>query len=434
MTGSTLPPWRGRPIASKIPLAMLLLGSGISSLGNTMAALAIPWYVLTTTGSAALTGVAASVNGAAVLCAALLGGALIDRLGARRVIIAADVASGVTVALIPLLASAGLLPFWALLLLILAGALLDPPGNAARQTLLPDIAAPAGISGERATAAYTTVLQLTQLAGAPLAGLLILGVGVAGVLWVDVATFAAAAALLLALVPGPVRAATTAVAPDGAGSIPRRYTREVAEGLQFLLRDPLLRALVLKGAVQSLLGPALLGVVLPVYVLRLFGTPVNLGLLLAAYTAGAIASGALYAVIAPALPRRPILVHSVLGMTLGVGLLALTPPLWLMLVALVLLGLEQGPGPAIFNALVQRRTPPPLRGRVISAVIAFALAGGPAGVLLGGLALELAGLRLTLLALLAGYAATWLVLLRNHALCALDTPPLAADETPLTEG
>lgn len=120
---------------------------------------------------------------------------------------------------------------------------------------------------------------------------------------------------------------------------------------QFLLRDPLLRALVLTGTVQSLLGPALLGVGLPVYVLRLFGTPVNLGLLLAAYTTGAIASGALYAVLAPALPRRPILVRTVLVMTLGVGLLALTPPLWLMLLALVLLGLEQGPGPALFNAL-----------------------------------------------------------------------------------
>ncbi len=411
----------GRPMASRAPLVFLLLGSGVSSLGNTMAALAIPWYVLTTTGSAALTGVAAFVNGGVLVISALLGGAAIDRIGARRAIVVADLASGVAVALIPLLAGLDMLPFWALLLFVFAGAILDPPGNAARQALLPDLSEPAGVSAERANAAYTTTLQVTQLVGPPLAGLLIVAVGVGGVLWIDVATFAASVVLLLALVPAPDRRRAAMESSAGReGASVGRYFAEVAEGVSFQLRDPLLRVLALTGTALSLLTPPLLGVVLPVYVRTVFGDPVNLGVLLSAYTAGAIASGIVYTTLADRLPRRATLVHTKLFSVVGVALLALRPPLWGMVLAMALAGLSAGPGPAIANAVYQRRTPPAMRGRVFSALIAFALAGGPLGVLLGGFALEAVGVRATLLGLATAFALVWLWLAVDRALPSLE--------------
>ncbi len=421
MVGPDKAPVAGLPMASRAPLVFLLLGSGVSSLGNTMAALAIPWYVLTTTGSAALTGVAAFVNGGALVISALLGGAAIDRIGARRAVVVADLASGVAVALIPLLAGLDMLPFWALLLFVFAGAILDPPGNAARQALLPDLSEPAGVSAERANAAYTTTLQVTQLVGPPLAGLLIVAVGVGGVLWIDVATFAASVVLLLALVPAPDRRRAAMESSAGReGASVGRYFAEVMEGVSFQLRDPLLRVLALTGTALSLLTPPLLGVVLPVYVRTVFGDPVNLGVLLSAYTAGAIASSVGYTTLADRLPRRATLVHTKLFSVVGVALLVLRPPLWGMILAMALAGLAAGPGPAIANAVYQRRTPPEMRGRVFSALIAFALAGGPLGVLLGGFALETVGVRATLLGLATAFALVWAWLAVDRALPSLE--------------
>lgn len=82
--------------------------------GNVMTLTVIPWFVLQTTGSATRTGVAAFFNVLPIVVANLLGGALIDRLGFRTVSIVSDGASGVTLALIPLLHAAGQFDFWVL--------------------------------------------------------------------------------------------------------------------------------------------------------------------------------------------------------------------------------------------------------------------------------------------------------------------------------
>ncbi len=62
----------------------------------------MPWFVLQTTGSATKTGITAAVTALSFL-ASLFGGALVDRLGFKRVSVATDLTSGIAVALIPLL-------------------------------------------------------------------------------------------------------------------------------------------------------------------------------------------------------------------------------------------------------------------------------------------------------------------------------------------
>ena len=57
--------------------------------------------------------------------AAFFGGAIVDRVGHKQMSIVSDVASGVTVALIPLLYGTIGLEFWALLVLVFLSALLD---------------------------------------------------------------------------------------------------------------------------------------------------------------------------------------------------------------------------------------------------------------------------------------------------------------------
>ena len=79
--------------------------------------LAIPWFVLQTTGSVAQTGIAAFASAASVGISALLGSAFIDRLGFHRASVVSDLASTAGVALIPLLYATVGLPIWTLLVL-----------------------------------------------------------------------------------------------------------------------------------------------------------------------------------------------------------------------------------------------------------------------------------------------------------------------------
>ena len=64
-----------------IPLYSLFAANIISLVGNIFSAIAIPWFVLQTTGSATQTGITGFFTILPVVLAGFLGGTLIDRLG-----------------------------------------------------------------------------------------------------------------------------------------------------------------------------------------------------------------------------------------------------------------------------------------------------------------------------------------------------------------
>src|SRR6266511_4159534 len=103
---------------SRTPLVALLTANGISQIGNTLSFLAVPWFVLETTGSPSKTGITVAVRALPVLVAGIFGGAVVDRLGYKRMSVVSDLASGLGVAAIPLLYHTTGLSFWQLLLLV----------------------------------------------------------------------------------------------------------------------------------------------------------------------------------------------------------------------------------------------------------------------------------------------------------------------------
>src|SRR5690348_7670947 len=172
---------------SAVPFYALLTANAISSTGNVFSNIAIPWFVLQTTGSATQTGITGFFTILPVVVAGLLGGVLIDRLGYKRTSVIADLASGVTTALIPLLYFTIGLEFWQLLTLVFLGALLDTPGTTARDSMLPELCEQAGMAIDRAASITHVIERSARLVGAPLAGLLIGFIGTANVLWLDAA-------------------------------------------------------------------------------------------------------------------------------------------------------------------------------------------------------------------------------------------------------
>src|SRR5512142_427633 len=156
---------------------MLFTANAISMVGNMLAFVAIPWFVLQTTRSAAQTGVTGFFSALASVVAGFFGGTVVDRLGFKRTSISADLACAIAFGLIPLLYATSGLQFWQLLVLVFAGNLLDAPGTTARKALIPDLAKLAGMSLERASAGIQSVERGSRLLGAPLAGILIALIG-----------------------------------------------------------------------------------------------------------------------------------------------------------------------------------------------------------------------------------------------------------------
>src|SRR5690606_35726081 len=113
------------------PLRGWLLAEAISLTGTRASMVAIPWFVLTTTGSATQTGLVAFAEMAPLVALKALAGPLVDRVGARRVAITADVGSFAAIGLVPLLHVLGALSFPVLLgVVALAGALRGPGDGA----------------------------------------------------------------------------------------------------------------------------------------------------------------------------------------------------------------------------------------------------------------------------------------------------------------
>src|SRR5919109_1973419 len=188
---------------NSFPILSLFTANAISLVGNMLTAIAIPWFVLQTTGSATQTGITGFFTVLPVVLAGFFGGTLVDRLGYKRTSIIADLASGVTTALIPLLYFTVGLEFWQLLVLVFLGALLDTPGGTARAALLPELAEQAGMAIERVTSLIHVIERGARLVGAPLAGFLIGIIGTANVLWLDAISFFISAAIIGFVIPAP---------------------------------------------------------------------------------------------------------------------------------------------------------------------------------------------------------------------------------------
>jgi MFS family permease len=399
-----------------MPLIALLGANAVSETGNVLAFVAIPWFVLQTTGSAARTGLTGAVFLLAAVVAGIFGGPVVDRMGFKRASIVADLAGAVTVALIPLLYHTVGLPFWQLLVLVFLGGFLDAPGHTARQSLVPDLAGRAGTRIERANSAFQGIQFASFLIGPPLAGLLVSSFAPGSVLWIDAATFVVSAALVAVLVPSTAPVSVTAAGVRRAG----RYLAELGEGVGFILRDRLIFWMFGIGVVANSLALPLFAVVLPFYAKQTYGSVVDLGLMLGGFGSGALAGTVLYGAVGHLLPRRATLVSAIVLLGLPFWVLLAAPPLAVAIGALFVSGFALGPPNPLIYSVLQERTPPRMLGRVLGAGVSLSMVGAPAGMVLCGFALEILGLPPTLAGISACYLAVGLLSFLSPALHELD--------------
>ncbi|MCO5175932.1 MAG: MFS transporter [Thermomicrobiales bacterium] len=377
--------WRG---SSALPLRAMLVANLISHLGNQFSNIAIPWFVLETTGSAGKMGIVAATGLLPLIISGAFAGGMVERIGYRRMAIMSDLASAGSVALIPLFYLIGSLPFWLLLVLVFAGALLDAPGATARTSLYPDLAARAGMTLERANSLWAIVRRIAAMFGAPLAGAALAFIGPEGALFVNAGSFVISATILTVGLPF-LRAAHL----SERGS----YLTEIAEGLRFIRGDRLVLGMIAMSTLGSLLAEPLYVVVLPVYARDVLGSALDLGVLYSALGGGSIVGALIYAARGHRLPRRLVYVGGFTVRALTFWLLVLIPPLWIVAGAIVVNATALEPANPLSMTIMQERIPEQMRGRVFGLIGAVSMTTSPIGMLMYGLLLERMGLQTTLL-------------------------------------
>ncbi|XKM42234.1 MFS transporter [Rhizobium ruizarguesonis] len=375
------------------PFLALAAAETLSLSGTRLSTIAIPWLVLSTTGSPVLTGLTAMMEMLPYVVAKALSGPLIDRVGPKRIAVVCDTASVAVVGLVPLLDLFGLLDMPLLLPVVFAMGVLRGPSDAAKQAMVPDIATLAAMPLERVTGVVGAIERLASTAGAAGAGALIGLIGPGQALVVNAVTFAAAALIVAAGIPGFRRIAEPRGAPEARPGEMSSYLGDLREGWRFLRGDAVLVSIVIMVATTNLLDQAYHAVLLPVWTQSSGHGPELLGAMFAAFTGASIAGAAIAAAIGERMPR--LMVYTVAFLLTGFPrflVVALDAPLAFIFITLAIAGFASGFLNPILSAVIFERIPKPLTGRVtaMNAALCFVLI--PFGGLIGGALISMIGL------------------------------------------
>jgi MFS family permease len=366
------------------PLYGWLAADGISLIGTRVSMIALPFFVLSTTGSPEKTGLVAVAEMLPLVLLKVLGGPVIDRVGPRRVAISCDGASLAVVGAIPLLHEAGLLSFPGFLGLVAVAGALRGPGDAAKHAMTPGLAATAGVPIERVTGLCSTVERTASMLGAAVAGTLVAVIGPANALVVDAASFGVSALLLAWALPVRAQPAHAEAAGSGEEADPAPYVEQLREGWRFLRGDRVLVGITVMVSLTNLIDLAWSAVLVPVWGLE-HGGAGAVGALFATFAGGSALGSLVAAAKADRLPRYAtyLVCFLVTGLPRYV-IMAVDTPLWGILAFCVVAGFASGFLNPILGAVIYERVPEHLMGRVSSLSTACCFALMPLGGLVGG--------------------------------------------------
>jgi MFS family permease len=368
---------------------LLTGGQVASTIGDYCYAVALPWLVLSSHGGAILLGIVLACYGVPRTVLIPVGGMLADKVGARTVMLTADVARCVLVAGLAVLAArhTGSL---AVLGPIAAGigageGLFLPASFAIMPSLLDEERLAAG------NAISTAAVQTGSLVGPALGGVLVaVSHASTAAFAVDAASFAVSA-VTLALIPRGPASGSVAAGADGAtgaenasGTTDAGQTAGAGGGVLALLRrSRALQVILVVVVAANLAGGGIDGVALPSLAHARFGAA-GYGALLACFAAGSVL-GTLSAARTGGL-RRPAIFASIVFL-IDATALALTPYLGGQAgaaAALFTAGAANGLANVTFLTVLQKWAPPALLGRVMSAIMLCAFGSYPLSVAISG--------------------------------------------------
>ena len=410
--------------SSRGPAFLLLFATLLACAGSGISLVAFPWLVLQREGSAGQASIVAGATTLPLLFSTLVAGAAVDYFGRRRVSMISDALSGAAVAAVPLVASA--FGTQAVNVAVLAAlgactAAFDPAGITARQSMLPEAADRAGWSLDRVNSSYEAIQNLAFVVGPGIGGLMIATVGGITTMWITAGAFG------LSLLAISVLRLEGAGKPYVAGR-PEGLVSGISQGLRFVWGLRVLRVLALIELTVTALYLPMESVLFPKYFSD-HRQPGQLGSALMALALGGLVGALGYPPASKYASRRTIVLTAVLTFGVATALIAVLPPLPVILALCALIGLVYGPIQPIYNYVMQTRAPQYLRGRVVGVMTSLAYAAGPLGLLLAGPLTDAAGLTVTFFALAVPILVTGVICTRLPSLRELDRAPEFATDS-----
>jgi MFS family permease len=346
------------PFASR-DFRLLWTASTISLLGDGVWYVAIGWQTLALSNSATALAVVWLAFTLPHIAMLLFGGVLSDRLPRRRVLLGANIVSGVFVGTIAALSLAGELSIWKLLILVAGYGASEAVFGPAYGAIIPELVDREVLTQANSLNQLNRPLAL-RLAGPALGGALVVGFGVGAALAVDAGTFFVSAVILS-------RMAVPRTALAGMETSIRAVLQEVGEGLAAVRRVPWLWAGMGADAIGTMATWGCVQALVPVLVRDDLGG--GAGALGAIYAAGGVG-----AVIAAVLtgsrgsPRRPVTVLFLVlaGKVAAVGLFGFATSAATAMAASFLMGALSTIGLVVWMTLIHERVEGDLLGRVNS--------------------------------------------------------------------
>jgi MFS family permease len=186
-------------------LVALLAAEVVSTTGSAMTFIALPWFVLVTSGSALRMSVVLAVEVVPMALFGIPSGTLVGRLGARLTMLSSDLLRAPLIALVPALYWTGHLAFWLLLAIVFALGVFNAPYVTSQRSIVPEIFGDDELAVTKASALFGAATQLPIVIGPALAGLLIAWLDAPAVLVIDGVTYLLAFVCVAAFVRGGQR-------------------------------------------------------------------------------------------------------------------------------------------------------------------------------------------------------------------------------------
>lgn len=373
------------------PLGGVLAAMAVSLTGTRVSAVALPWFVLVTTGSAAQTGLVAFCEMTPYVVVKACTGPLVDRIGPRAISWTTDLASAAAAAAVPVLHALNLLSFPFLLILVALIGAARGPGDLAKEVMVPEAAERGRVPLERATGLTGVTERLASTIGPAAGGSLVALLGPLTGLVVNAGCFALGSVIVgLALPRGMGHAAEGT--PSQAGTEPG-YWRRFGEGFTFLRNEPLLLTVIVMVAITNLLDAAFAAVLMPVWARESGNGPTAIGLAGSVLGAAAVGGSLIAAMAAHRLRRRVVFfIGFLLAGAPRFLVLASHAPMGAVLAVFAVSGFGAGFLNPVLGAILFERVPTRMLGRVSALGDSLAWAGIPLGGLIAGAAVASVGL------------------------------------------
>lgn len=361
-------------------------GQTISLIGNWMTRVATSWLVYRLTGSALLLGLVGFAGQIPTFFLAPFAGVWVDRLNRRRVLVVTQVLAMLQSFALAALTLANVITISEILALSAFQGLINAFDMPGRQSFMVEMVDDRQDLGN-AIAINSSMVNMAQLVGPSVAGIVIAGLGEGWCFFIDGVSYIAVIASLLMM-----KRYAVAIKRDTTSML-----EQLKEGWSYVSKFAPVRSILILFAIIGLFGWPYI-VLMPIFAGDILkGGAGTLGLLMGAVGIGALASGLSLAARRSVfgLDRMLPIAAAVLGG--GLILFAMSRILWLSMILLLFTGFGVMQVATASNTIIQTIVPEDKRGRAMSYYTMAFVGMAPFGSLLAGALAHAIGAPFTLM-------------------------------------